>query len=182
MVRDLPGLDERPLPRIGVSLGAWVPGWVLRAAAAFATGAVLAIGTQRVGMYPGIGWTVVGIAMALVAIWPAPILALTATVLTGLLIALDGYGPFDPVAFALFPLAYAAVRSAWWAERVAPTARVELAALVRGLGRGCVVVGGTLGLGAGAFVLAGQASAGAVIAAGVALVALVWLVIATRRS
>lgn len=181
LLRDLPD-RERPLPRVAVTLGSTVPGWLLRTAAAVASGGALAVGTQRLGMNGGFAWALVGIATVVMAIWPATAVAHMVLVVTGLLIALDGHGPFDPVVFALIPLAYAAVRLAWWAERVAPAARVEVAALRRGLGRGLALVCGTLGLAALAFLLAGEASTVAVTAGGVALIVLTWLVLAARRA
>ncbi|MBN9105559.1 MAG: hypothetical protein J0I14_11210 [Propionibacteriaceae bacterium] len=181
LLRELPSVGERPLPRIAADTGPSVPGWALRLGAAVATGTVLAIGTQRVGTYAGVGWTVVGLATALMLIWPAPILALAAMVVSGLLVALDGYGPFDPVVFALIPLAYSAVRLAWWAERVAPGARVELAALGRGLPGGLAATGGAVAVGGLTFGLVGRPSAVGVIAGGVALVALAGLLLAAQR-
>lgn len=172
LLRDLPDFAERPLPRVGVALGSSIPGWVLRAAAAIATGGLLAVAMQRTAVYPAFGWTIVSIVTAVMAIWPATPVAHAAVVAAGFLIALDGHGPFDPVVFALIPLGYAAVRLAWWAERVTLAARVELAAFVPGLGRGCAVVGGTLALGSLAFVLVGRPSAIAVLAGGAGLVAL----------
>ena len=182
LLRDLPDLGERPLPRVAVTLGPTVPGWLLRAAAAVAAAAVLAIAAQGVGTSPGLAWAMVGIAAAIMAVWPSTAAAHTAVVVGGLLVALDAHGPFDPVVFALIPLAYATVRLAWWAERVAPAARIELAALGRGLGRGATLVGGTLALGGFAFLFAGRPSAIGVLAGGVALVALTWLVLAARRA
>lgn len=182
LLRDLPDLGEPPLPRVGVSLGPAVSGWVLRVLAAVAAGGLLAVATQRTGMYGGFGWTVVGVATIVMAFWPTTGVAHAAVVVSGFLVALDGQGPFDPVVFGLIPLAYAAVRLAWWAERVALPARVELVALARGLGRGCALVGGTLAFGALVFVLVGQSSAVAVVAGGAALAVLGGLLIAARRS
>lgn len=182
LLRDLPDLAERPLPRVGVSLGAAVPGWLLRAAAVIAVGGLLTVATQRTGMYPGLGWTIVGIAIAVTVVWPTTAFAHAAVVAAGFLIALDGQGPFDPVVFALIPLGYAAVRLAWWAERVSLAARVELAAFVPGLGRECAFVGGTLALGAVAFLLVGRPSAAGVVLGGVGLAALAWLVAVVRRA
>jgi hypothetical protein len=54
-------------------------------------------------------------------------------------------------------------------------ARVEVAALVRGLGRGLGFTAATLGFGALAFVLTGHPNPLAVVAGGAALVVLTWL-------
>jgi hypothetical protein len=180
ILRDLEP-DERPLPRVGVGLGWSVPGWVLRTAAALATGALLGIATRRAGLDPAFGWTVTVIATAFMAFWPGTGVASVALVISGLVVAVDGRGPFDPVVFGLIPLGYAAVRLAWWAERVSVVARVELAALARGLGRWAAVTAGTLAFGVVAFALAGRPSALALVAGGAALIAVVWLVSAARR-
>lgn len=180
-LRDLPEA-ERPLPRIDAELGRSVPGWLLRVAAVIATGAVLAVATRRAEMDPAFGWTVTVAAAAVMAFWPATGVANVTVVIGGFLIALDGHGPFDPIVFALIPLGYAAVRLAWWAERVSIVARVEVAALERGLGRWLAVTSATLALGAVAFALAGRPSAVALVAGGAAVVGLVWLVVAARRA
>ena len=181
ILRDLePG--ERPLPRVDVGLGWAVPGWRLRAAAALATGALLGIATRRAGLDPAFGWTATVIATTLMALWPATGVASVALAISGLVVAVDGRGPFDPIVFGLIPLGYAAVRLAWWAERVSVVARVELAALARGLGRWVAVTAATLVLGTLAFGLAGRPSALALVAGGAALVAVVWLVSAARKA
>ncbi|MCB0912728.1 MAG: hypothetical protein KDB60_14035 [Propionibacteriaceae bacterium] len=181
LLRDLPDPGERRLPRVVVSLGPTVPGWVLRAAAPALAGALLLVAAQRLGMDPGLAWAIVWIAVAVTALWPSPGSASAAIVLAGLLIAADGYGPFDPVVLALIPLGYAAVRLAWWAQRVSLTARVEWAALARGVPQGLAVTGGTVAFGAVVFLLGGQPFALAVLAGGVALVALAWLLFARRQ-
>lgn len=175
-------LGERPLPRVGVHLGWTVRGWLLRAAAAVATGALPAIATRRAGMDPAFGWTLTVVATAVMAFWPGTGVASIVLVISGFVIALDGRGPFDPVVFALIPLGYAAVRLGWWADRVSLVARVELAALARGLGRWVAATVGTLGLATVAFALAGRPSAWGLVAGGAALVVVVCLVAAARRT
>ena len=78
-----------------------------------------------------------------------------------------------------FPLAYAAGRLGWWAERLAPADRVELAAFVPGLWRGLVLCGGAPGLAALAFLIAGQPLAIAVVG-GAAFVSLTLLLLRDR--
>ncbi|MGC3994323.1 MAG: hypothetical protein QM779_09495 [Propionicimonas sp.] len=181
LLRDLPDFSERPLPRIGVDLGPTVPGWVLRAGAVVATGGCLVIATQRSGVADWLAGVLVVVGVVVMALWPSMTAACTATVVTGLLVAADGYGPFDPVVFGLVPLVWVGIRLAWWAERVALPARVEVAALARGVPRGLVLVGGTLVVGALAFELAGRPSSVLVLIGGVALVVLAGLVFARRR-
>ncbi|MFT4109303.1 hypothetical protein [Propionicimonas sp.] len=181
LLRDLPDLSERPLPRVGLDLGRTVPGWSLRAAAVVATGADLAIAAQRSGAADWLAGTVVVVGVVVMALWPSTTAAYVATVVTGLLVAADGYGPFDPVVFGLVPLVWVCVRLAWWAERVALSARVEVAALARGIPRGMALVGGTLAVGALASLLAGRPSAVLVLAGGAALVALAGLAFARIR-
>lgn len=180
LLRDLPDPEARPLPRIGVVLGPTVPGWVLRAATSLASGLLLLIATGRLAMDAGVAWTLVWICVAVIAVWPSPSMALVAVVASGLFLALDGHGPFDPVVLGLIPLAYASVRLGWWAQRVSWTARVEWAALARGLPRGLAFVGGTVAVGALVLPLAGQPLGPAVVAGGAALAVLAWLVMARR--
>lgn len=180
LLRDLPDPRARPLPRIGAALGPAVPGWVLRAAAALLPGALLLIATGRLAMDAGVAWTLVWICVAVVAIWPSPSMALAAVVASGLLLALDGHGPFDPVVLGLIPLAYASVRLGWWAQRISWIARVEWAALARGVPRGLAFVGGTVVVGALVLPLAGQPLGPAVVVGGAAVVVLAGLLFARR--
>lgn len=180
LLRDLPDLADRPLPRVGVVLGPSLRGWMLRLAAAVGVGVLLVVATQRAAVAAGFGWTVVVAAVVVMAVRPSAMMAQVAVVVAGLLIGLDAYGPFDPVVFVLIPLAYTAVRLAWWAERVTLMARIELAALATGVPSGPVVLGGTLGLGAGVFLIAGRPFAPAVVVGGAALVVLSWAIFAQR--
>jgi len=181
LLRDLPESGERPLPRVAVPLGPSVPGWALRVASAVLAGVVLLVATGRVGMDPDVAWVVTGIVFGVMAVWPSPSSAQAVVVLAGLLVAWDPYGPFDPVVLALVPLAYSLVRLSWWAQRVSLIARIEWAALARGVPRGLVFVAGTVAFGALVFLLAGQPSALVVVAGGVALVVLSGLLF-LRRS
>lgn len=182
VLRDLPDFGERPLPRVEADLGPAVPGWLLRAAAVLAAGTLVAVATQRTTMAEGLAWTLIGATAIVMAIIPSPAVAHAAVVAGGLFVAVGGHGPFDPVVFALIPLAYATVRLAWWAERVAPTARVEVAALARGLPGALALTGATMGFGALAFLLAGRPNPVLVVAGGVALIGLAWLVPAGRKT
>lgn len=176
LLRDLPDFDARPLPRVVVSLGPTVPGWALRAAAAVLAGGLVGIASQRLEMAAGVAWTISVLAVAVMAIWASLTVAGGVVVLSGLLIAGGGHGPFDPVVLALIPLAYLLVRLAWWAERVSLPARVEWAALAVGVPRGIVLVGATVAFGA----LGGRPNPWAVVAGGVALVALAGLALLRR--
>ena len=181
VLRDLE-LGERPLPRVGVELGWSMPGWLLRVLAAVATGLLPAIATRRAGMDPAFGWTVTVVAAAVMALWPGTGVASIVLAISGFIVALDGQGPFDPVVFALIPLGYAAVRLGWWADRVSLVARVELAALARGLGRWAAVTIGTLGFATVAFALAGRPSAAGLVAGGAILGGLLGARIGRRLS
>lgn len=181
LLRELPEPGVRRLPRVAVPLGPSLPGWALRVASAVLAGAVLLVATGRVGMDPGVAWTVAGIVVGVMAIWPAPTVAQGVVVLAGLFVAWDPYGPFDPVVLALVPPAYALVRLAWWAQRVSLTARIEWAALARGVPRGLAFVAGTVAFGAVVLLLAGRPSALVVVAGGAALVVLSGLLF-LRRS
>ena len=180
LLRDLPDPRARPLPRIGAALGPAVPGWVLRAAAALLPGALLLIATGRLAMDAGVAWTLVWICVPVVAIWPSPSMALAVVVASGLLLALDDHGPFDPVVFGLIPLAYASVRLGWWAQRISWIARVEWAALARGVPRGLAFVGGTVVVGALMPPLAGHPLGAGVVVGGAAVVVPSGLLFARR--
>ncbi|MEA4942876.1 MAG: hypothetical protein VB080_00415 [Propionicimonas sp.] len=175
LLRDLPDLGGRPLPRVEADLRPAVPGWLLRLALVLTTSVLVGLATQRAGMVSGLAWTLVGIAAVATVIVPTGTVAHLAVVASGLFVAVGGHGPFDPALFALIPLAYAAVRLAWWTQRVGFTTRVELAALIRGLPRGLALVGGTAGFGALILIATGHPSPVAVIAGGLALVVLAWL-------
>lgn len=181
-LRDLPDLWDRPLPRVEVGLGSSVPGWALRAATVLVTAAMVAISTQRTTMVAGLAWTLVGVAAVAMAAIPAPEVAHVAVVASGLIMALGGHGPFDPVVFALLPLAYASVRLAWWCERLPLTARVETAALARGVPRALVLTAATAAFGVIAWLLAGHPNELAVVAGSAALVALAWLLFVRLAS
>lgn len=176
LLQDLPDLVERRLPRVAVDLGPTVPGWLLRTGAVVATGACLVVAGQRSGVAGWLAGTLVVLAVALMALWPSTAVALVAAVVSGLLIAADAYGPFDPVVLGLVPLVWLSFRLAWWAQRVALTARVEVAALARGVPRGLALVGGTLATGAVAMLWAGRPSAVLVLVGGAALLGLSGLV------
>lgn len=176
LLRDLPDLGGRPLPRVTAELGPALPGWVLRLASVLATAALVAVATQRTSMVAGLTWTLIGGAAVVTAILPAAAVAHVVVVLSGLLVAFGGHGPFDPVVFGLIPLAHAVVRLGWWAERVTPTGRVEFRALTRGLRRDLLPVAATLGFGGLVYLVTGHPNPVAVIVGGTALVGLTWLV------
>lgn len=177
----LPDQGWRPRPAVQVDLGPAVPGWALRALAAVATATLATICLQRSGVGAWLGWTIVVVATALMAVRPSTLVAQTTLVVSGLLFALAGSGPFDPVVFVLIPLGYTAHELAWWAERTDWTCRVELRALAAGHGRGLVLVAGAEALGVVMW-LAPRPSAALVVAGGVALVVLTWLVVGNRAD
>ncbi|MCW5953500.1 MAG: hypothetical protein KIT69_14695, partial [Propionibacteriaceae bacterium] len=131
LLRNLPDLGDRPLPRVAADIGPSIPGWSVRVASAGAAGAMVALTTQQAAMAAGLAWALAGITVVLIALLPAA--AHGAVVVSGLLLAMSEHGAFDPLVFLLIPLGYAAVRLAWWAERADLTARIELVALARGL-------------------------------------------------
>jgi len=181
VLRDLPDVGEWSLPRVQVSLGRTVPGWAIRAVAVILIAVLLVIATGRVGMDAGFAGMILVVAVAVMALRPSAALAQTAIVVSGILIGLDAHGPFDPVVFALIPLAYVVVRFAWWAQVVSLSARVEVGALVRGAWRGLALVGGTVAVGALIFLVAGQPLGLAVVIGGAALVVLAGLLFAGRE-
>lgn len=182
LLRDLPALGDRPLPRVAAELGPFVPGWLLRLAAVAATAAMVALTAQRTTMISELAWTITGVAAVLMAALPSTVVAHAAVVTAGLFVALGDHGPFDPVVFGLIPLAYVAVRLAWWAERVSLLARVEVAALARGLPRGLVLTGATAGFGALVFLITGHPNPVAVVGGGLGLVMLIWLMLLRERA
>lgn len=89
----LPDQGWRPRPAVQVDLGPAVPGWALRALAAVATATLATICLQRSGVGAWLGWTIVVVATALMAVRPSTLVAQTTLVVSGLLFALAGSGP-----------------------------------------------------------------------------------------
>lgn len=166
-------MTDRPLPRVVVNTGPTVPGWLLRAASALVTAGIAAIATWRLVPDADLIWATALVAAAATAVYPAA--THVVVVIAGILILGAGHASFDPVVYPLLPLAYTGARLAWWAGRVSATARVELAALARGIPRAVGFIGGTAACGALVSLIAGQQNALAVVAGGAALVALAWL-------
>jgi hypothetical protein len=164
---------ERPLPRVAVDGGRFVPGWCFH---------VLVVSA---GLYVGLMSTlvlVVGAAFALwVAIRPGPAPAHLAVLLTALVLLGAPGAPFDPVVLGLAPLALLGVRLTWWAGHVARATRVETASLVRAGRRDVVVLAVALGTGGVGWLAAGFAVGGLVILGAAALVALVVALLRTSR-
>lgn len=173
-LRDLPDITERPLPRVEISVGRSVPGWLLRIASVLATTSMMALAAHRSILAEGLAWTLIVAAGLASAFLPSVVVTHIAVVMTGVCLAASPYGPFDPLVFGLIPLAYLAVRLARWNEGVALSARVELAVLAHGLPRGAGFVGATVVFGAVVFLIAGHPTPIAVVAGGLALVALAW--------
>mgnify|MGYP001428763812 CR=1 FL=1 len=177
-LRDLPDITERPLPQVEVSIGRSVPAWLLRIVLVVATTSLVALAAHRSIIADGMAWALIVAAGLAPLFLPSAAVVHVVVVIAGVCLATSPHGPFDPLVFALIPLAYFAVRLVRWNEGVALGARVELAALARGLGRGVGFVGATLAFGAVVFLIAGHPSPVAVVAAGLALVALAWTLIA----
>ena len=175
LLRDLPDVSERPRPRVTADLGPSVPGWAVRLAAVVVATALVTAAAGRTTMAEALAWGVILLAAGAMAVFPSGAVAHLATAAGGVLVAVGGHGPFDPVVFGLIPLAFLTAHLARRAEGVGLTARVEVAALVRGLGRGLAFTAATLGFGALAFVLTGHPNPLAVVAGGAALVVLTWL-------
>lgn len=175
LLRDLPDFSERPRPRVAADLGPSVPGWAVRAAALLAATALVTVAAGRTTMAEALAWGLILLTAGALAVFPSSTVAHLVTALGGVLVAAGGHGPFDPVVFGLIPLAFLTVHLARRAAGVGLTARVELAALLRGLGRGLVFTAATLGLAALAFALTGRPNPLAVVAGGAALVVLTWL-------
>lgn len=175
LLRDLPDFTERPLPRIEADLGACLPGWALRAAAVVAASALVTIAAGRTVMAEALAWALFLIAAGLMAALPSGAVGHLTVAASGLLVALGVHGPFDPVVFGLIPLAQLTVHLARRTEGVGLTARIELAALTHGLGRGLAFTAATLGFAGLVYLLAGRPSPVAVVAGGAALVVLSWL-------
>jgi hypothetical protein len=172
---------ERPLPRVAVDGGRFVPGWCFHVLAPLAVGGLVV----SAGLYVGLMSTlvlVVGAAFALwVAIRPGPAPAHLAVLLTALVLLGAPGAPFDPVVLGLAPLALLGVRLTWWAGHVARATRVETASLVRAGRRDVVVLAVALGTGGVGWLAAGFAVGGLVILGAAALVALVVALLRTSR-
>ncbi|MGN7701270.1 hypothetical protein [Cellulosimicrobium sp. 22601] len=167
-----------PRPRLEVETGRAVAGWwprvVLLVLATAFTGAAL----QTTGLAPSFVW---GTAVALgtaTAFLPAPPVPHVLVLLGGLLLIVEGDGPFDPVVFALLPLGHLVLRAAWWADHVPPDARAELRAVLPDLRRVVVLQAALLvvALGVQAVTAREVSSAVATALGGVVVLGLVLLV------
>ena len=161
---------ERPLPRIGVTVRAGVPGWVLRVVAAgAAVGAVWLAGMP--GLVPlSLLIVVAGALGAWVLVWPVYAAGLTVIGAAGAFLLVTD-SPMGPLIALIVVLAYLALRLVTVAGLVGWTGRAELAAILGW--RDLVVLAGVLLVAAGAS-LPGAASgwlgvAGAAGLAGVGL-------------
>jgi hypothetical protein len=169
------GRRDRPLPRVTVALGRWVPGWAIRAAAVVVTPSLVLLAAARAHL---VVTAVVVIAIALAAwtaVRPGPGPAHVAAALAAAGLLGSPAAPFDPAALWLAPLAYVTVRLGWWAHLVAPTDRVEAAALRHVAARDLVVAAVTVLLGAVSWAVAGRPVDGLVALGVAALAAVAWL-------
>ncbi|MCK9793614.1 hypothetical protein M1843_07640 [Isoptericola sp. 4D.3] len=170
----------RPLPVVGVELGRRLPGWALRAALVVAV-LVLVVGAgTRTSLVTELPVVVALVLAGWSAVRPGPAPAHVALVAAALMLLGSTSAPFDPAALWLAPWGYLATRLGWWAGHVAPTDRVELAALRRTLVRDAVVVVVTLATGGAAWALAGRPVPWLVGLGVAALAALAWT--AVRRD
>ncbi|GAA1735780.1 hypothetical protein GCM10009809_33710 [Isoptericola hypogeus] len=169
--------SRRPFPPVDLTLGRWVPGWLLNAAAAVAVPALVLLAAGRTGL-PTTPAVLLALALAAwAAARPGPGPGHTAVAAAAVILLGSTAAPFDPAALWLAPLGYAAVRLGWWAAHVGPRTRVELAALRRAGARDLVVAGTGAALGLGAWALAGRPVEGLLALGVAALAALAWFVV-----
>ncbi|SKC71077.1 hypothetical protein [Krasilnikoviella flava] len=170
----------RPLPVVGVEVGRWLPGGVLRAAFVVAVAVLLLASGARTTLVSELVVVITGVPVVWAAVRPGPGPAHVALVTVALLLLGSTSAPFDPAVLWLAPLGYVVTRLGWWASHVGVTERVELAALRHSLARDGAVVAGALAIGGAAWTLAGRPVPWLVALGVVALAALAWT--AVRRD
>jgi hypothetical protein len=170
----------RPLPVVGVRLGRWLPGGVLRTAFVAGVVVLLLAAGARTTLVTELTAVLAGVLAVWAAVRPGPAPAHVTLVTAALLLLGSTAAPFDPAALWLAPLGYVVTRLGWWASHVGATDRVELAALRRSLARDGAVVAVALAIGGTAWALAGRPVPWLVALGVVALAALAWT--AVRRD
>lgn len=167
---------ERPMPRVDIGLGRWVPGWVFRVAGAGAVAALLLLTASRTELVPSLA----GVLAGALALWslarPGAGPAHVAVVLAAVVLLGSATAPFDPAALWLAPLGYVTTRLGWWAAVVVPTERVELAAVRRVALRDLVLTVVTVAVGLASWAVSGRPVEGIVALGVAALAAVAWLV------
>ncbi|QJW36791.1 hypothetical protein [Cellulosimicrobium protaetiae] len=135
-----------PRPRLEVETGRTFAGsWPRVALLALATGYAGA-SLQTTGLAPSFVWgAAIGLGVV-TAYLPAPPVPHLLVLLGGLVLLLEGSGPFDPVVLVLLPLGHLVLRAAWWSDHVPPEARAELRALLPDLRRVVVLQAALLGV------------------------------------
>jgi hypothetical protein len=167
----------RPLPRVDVTLGPWIPGTLLRLAAPLTTATLLLLAATPAPLPPDLDWTIRALALALAAsaiVRPGHAPALIAVVVTAFLM-LATRTPHPANTLWLASLAYVAYRLGTWSATIGWSTRIELTALARATARDAVVLAVTLAVG-GVGLLASGRSLPALLTIGTAgLLALAWL-------
>lgn len=118
-----------PPPRLEVETGRVFAGWWPRVALlALATGYAGAA-LQTTGLAPSFVWGTAVVLGTATAFLPAPPVPHLLVLLGGLLLLVEGTGPFDLTVLALLPLGHLVLRAAWWSDHLPPEARAELRAV-----------------------------------------------------
>ena len=121
---------HRPLPRVEVALGAWVPGWVLRLVQATVALCCVAL------VQPGQGiWFLAVLGTVLLVLRPSGMVAACFVVALGLRLAVTAPEPYAVMSFLLLFGVHLLVQLARMGSAVPWLARVELRVLLPTLSR-----------------------------------------------
>lgn len=177
---DDPG--RRPLPAVTVETGPTLRGWIFRLALLALTPLLLFTAAGRTPDLPlGVTGIIAVLATGLLVVRPTPATAGGVIVVAAVLFWGFTTEPFDPWALVVALLAHLLARTTWWAAHVPPEGHAELAALRSGWRQDAAVLGATGLLGALALLASGTTATTAVLLAGLALVGVVLLALATGR-
>jgi hypothetical protein len=117
--------SQRPLPRVRIALGAWVPGWVLRLVQALVALSCVAL------VHPGSGvWFLGALSALLLVLRPSGLVAACFVVFLGFRLAVTPAEPYAASSFLLLFGVHLLVQLARAGSAVPWSARVELQVLV----------------------------------------------------
>lgn len=137
------GLQREQLPRVTTSTRPTHGGWAFTAGQVLTTTALLTAAAPPGWRTHGLFLTGLAALVTLAVLRPAAGSAGLLLTIAGGLLWISGDSPLDPRVFWLAPIGYLLWRTTWWAARVSPSARVEVAATFAGWRRDAMVLAAT---------------------------------------